>query len=143
MPFHVEVRRSFRRAWAFNLDETKLRRTIIEPWRRVGRLALGGQDWDPRECTLKVLEGPALEAPDLAHGRGWQSAERSGQDVTARVLDRSATDQLAVAILAETEATRQRLAALIAQLGMRPVEWAALRARVLAAATVVSERPLA
>jgi hypothetical protein len=134
MPFHVEVRRSFRRAWAFNMDEQKLRRTVVEPWRHGARLELGDQEWDPRECALTILEGPALAPSDLAHGRGWRSAERSARDVTVTVMG---AEQLAVAVLAETPEAERRLAEALGALGVPPIDWSALRARVLAA-----EQPL-
>jgi hypothetical protein len=137
MPFHVEVRRSYRRAWAFNLDEGKLRHTIVEPWRREKKIDLGGQEWDPRDCTLKILEGPALEPSDLGHGRGWRNAERSAREVTSDVLG---SDQLVVAVVAETPDGEHRMTEVLAGLGVQAVDWAAVRARVLAAATVVGER---
>lgn len=138
MPFHVEVRRSYRRAWAFNLDEQKLRGGLIEPWRSGLKITLGGQEWDPRDCTLKVLEGPALEAPDLGHGRGWSNAERSARDVTRDVLGAGAPS---VAVLAESEQGERQVKDVLAGLGIQTVEWDDVRARVLAAATVIGERP--
>ena len=32
-----------------------------------------------RESTLRVLEGPRLEGPDLSFGQGWSNAERSSR----------------------------------------------------------------
>jgi hypothetical protein len=138
MPFHVEVRRSYRRAWAFNLDEQKLSLTIVEPWRREKKIELGGQEWDPRECSLKILEGPALEPSELAHGRGWNNAERAARDVTADLLG---SDRLVAAVIAETPDGERRMTDTLAGLGVQTVEWAAVRARILSAATVVGERP--
>jgi hypothetical protein len=139
VPFHVEVRRSFRRAWAFNLDERKLHGTVVEPWRRGVKIELGGQEWDPRDCALKILEGPALEAPDLGHGRGWSNAERTARDVTAGFLG---AEPLVVAVLAETPEGERRMAEALAGMGVHMIEWAAVRARILAAATVVGDRPV-
>jgi hypothetical protein len=86
MPFHVEIKRGVGRAWAFNLSEVELRRTVIEPWRRGAPARLGDRDWPPRGSTLRILEGPELAPPDLAHGQGPNSARRSAEDVTRRVL---------------------------------------------------------
>jgi hypothetical protein len=141
MPFHVEIRRSLRRASVFNLDEEKLSKTVLEPWRRARGVQLGDQEWDPRECTLTILEGPALNPSELAHGRGWGTAERSARDVTASVLNSFGWAALAVAVLAETPEAERHLTDLVAQLGVRSVDWAAVRARVVAAAMVVAERP--
>jgi hypothetical protein len=138
VPFHVEIRYSFRRAWAFNLSEERLRTEVIEPWRQGGPVELGDREWDPRDSTLRILEGPELAPPELAHGQGWHYAERSGREVTARVLSRAATEAATVAVLAETAAAQGSVTALLEQLEVRLVDWAAVRARLLAAATVVS-----
>ena len=86
MAFHIEISRSIRRAWAFNLDADELRTSVLEPWIQDRRIELGGREWQPSRCTLKVLEGPKLEAPDLAVGQGWSNAARHAVDVTERAL---------------------------------------------------------
>ncbi len=86
MPYHVEIKRGMQRAWAFNLSEAGLRRAVIEPWRQGARARLGDRDWPPGGSTLRILEGPELAPPDLAHGQGPNSAERSAEDVTRRLL---------------------------------------------------------
>ena len=135
MAFHVEIRRSFRRARAFNLSEEKLRHAIVEPWRGGRQVELGDQQWDPVESVLKILEGPELGAPELALGRGWNNAERSATDVTTRVLSEAAV--VLVAVVAETPEGQETAARLLGQIGVRTADWAAVRARILAAATVV------
>jgi hypothetical protein len=133
--FHVEIRRSLRRARAFNLSEDKLRHTIVEPWRGGRTVELGDQQWDPVESVLRILEGPELGQPELALGKGWNSAERSATDVTSRVLSEAAV--VLVAVLSETPAGHETAARLLDRIGVRTAEWAAVRARILAAATVV------
>ena len=142
MPFHVEIRHSFRRAWAFNLSEEKLAHTILEPWRRGGPVELGDREWDPRDSTLRILEGPELAPPELAHGRGWHQAERTGHDVSVEALSRVAAQAATVTVLGETPAAERAVLDLLEQLGAPVVEWAAARARILAAATVVAGRSL-
>jgi hypothetical protein len=137
--FHVEIRRSLRRARAFNMSEEKLRHTVIEPWRGGRPVELGDQQWDPVESVLRILEGPELGQPELALGRGWNSAERSATDVTARVLREAAV--LLVAVLAETPAGHETASRLLNEIGVRTADWAAVRARILAAATVVPRVP--
>jgi hypothetical protein len=132
MPFHVEIRRSFRRAWAFNLDEGRLRRAVVDPWRRGARVELGDREWEPRESTLRILEGPELSAPELAHGQGWHQAERSGRDVT-RELVRSAAPA-AVAVIGQSPAGERAVREIVGRLDAPVVDWAAVRARILAAA---------
>jgi hypothetical protein len=137
VPFHVEIRRSLRRARAFNLSEEKLRNTVIEPWRRGGPVELGDQQWDPRESALTILEGPELSQPELALGRGWNRAERTAEDVTNRLLRDAAAEAVQVAVLSETSAGQEIALRLLKQIEVRTADWAAVRARILAAATVV------
>jgi hypothetical protein len=133
VPFHVEIRRSLQRARVFNLGKADLERGVLEPWARGGPVALGGQEWDPRESTLTVLEGPALEAPDLAHGQGWQRAQRSARDVSADVL-RVRAAAVAIAVLAESPAAQDVAAAALQLLGVAVVAWSTVRARLVAGA---------
>jgi hypothetical protein len=137
MPFHVELRQGFRRASAFNLDEETLLRTVLEPWQRGGPVELGDQEWDPEEGTLQILEGPELAAPDLAMGRGWHNAERSAQDATARLLERIAVQAASVAVMVQAPTARRALIDLLERAGVQVADWEALRARILAGATVV------
>jgi hypothetical protein len=139
--FHVEIRRSLHRARVFNLSEDKLRRTVIEPWRQGGPVDLGDQQWDPGESTLRILEGPELSQPDLALGKGWSNADRSATDVTTRVLREAAAETVLVTVLAETPSGHETATRLLTQIGVRTADWAAVRARILAAATVVPTDP--
>jgi hypothetical protein len=142
MAFHVEVRQGFRRASAFNLDAEKLRRTVIEPWRSGGPLELGDREWDPGESTLRILEGPRLEPSDLAFGRGWQSAERSGKDVTAEAISGAARQAATVCVLAGTPSAERAMVDFLRRLGVEPVGWDAVRDRIRAAVAAAPEGPL-
>jgi hypothetical protein len=139
--FHVQIRLALRRARVFNLSDEKLRLTVIEPWRQGGPVELGDQQWDPADSTLTILEGPELSQPELALGRGWNNAERSATDVTARVLRDAAAEALIVAVLAETQPGHETAARLLKEIGVRTGDWAAVRARILAAATIVPSVP--
>jgi len=140
MPFHIEVRRGFQRAWAFNLDPGRLRREITEPWIAGGPLELGEKEWDPEESRLKVLEGRALEGSELSHGRGWQTAERVSGDVTAAVLaDAVNATAPPVAVLAVSEAGRAAVLELLGELGLAGVEWSQTEAGPRSLAVVVAE----
>jgi hypothetical protein len=137
VPYHVEIGRSIsRRAREFNLSEEKLRRTVLDPWLRSSPIQLGDREWDPRKCTLKILEGPRLSLAELGVGQGWSNAERSGKDVTAALLDGAGggTALGSVAVLAETLSAQLSVTAMLEQLGLRPVEWAQARSRIVAAA---------
>jgi hypothetical protein len=87
MPFHVEISvSSLRHARVFNLGEDELRASILEPWMAGRTIELGDQEWIPRDSSLRVLDGPRLEGPDLSFGQGWSNAERSARDATAEAL---------------------------------------------------------
>jgi hypothetical protein len=87
MPFHIEVSTGHTHARVFNVDEAELHANVLERWVAGSPLELGEREWDPRESRLTVLEGPRMEGPDLSFGQGWSNAQRSGEDVTRRVLE--------------------------------------------------------
>jgi hypothetical protein len=130
--FHVQVRQSFHRAWRFNLEADELRRTVLEPWVRGVELTLGGRQWAPARADLRVLEGPRLEAADLAHGQGWNSAERSATDMTRRLI--AALSEQAppgrVAVVA-SPAVAAALDAALRTFGLEPVPLASVRASLV------------
>jgi len=123
LAYHVEIRRGRRWAREFNLSEEALRETVLDSWVRGRPVQLGDREWEPGECELRVLEGPELSPPDLAFGRGWGAAERSGRDV-ARVLIGGATREASrVAVLAETDAAAASIADALRELGLESVPW--------------------
>lgn len=134
MSFHVQVSRSLHRAQVFNLGEEELRRRVLEPWSRGSAVVLGDRHWDPAKSTVLVLEGPALDAPELAHGQGWNNARRRSQDVTLELFGRSGPAARSVAVFGETPSARSTIESLVLDLGLLPVEWAEVRQRILAAA---------
>lgn len=131
--FHVEIKRGFRHARAFNLDEEKLRRSILDPWVAGLPIELGDREWLPKDCTLRVLEGPELEGPDLAMGRAWDSAERSAENVTRRLVDEvAAPGAPKIAVLAASPGAEAVAKEMLATLGAEQVPWADVRGRILA-----------
>jgi hypothetical protein len=150
MPFHVEVRRSVHRAWAFNLDGDTLRRTVLEPWARGAMVRLGDRDWEPSKSALRVLEGRHLHPADLAHGQGWHHAGRDGRDVAHELLaataqpashpagqaEARATGQAAgrATIVAVTDEQHEAVGALLDELAVTIVDWADVRPLLLARA---------
>jgi hypothetical protein len=103
--YHVQIRRSFRRAWLFNLSEERLSEEILDPWIADRELEIGDQRWEPRDSDLRIIEGPELDGPDLAHGQGWNAAERRGEDVTRSVMA-GAPPPTRVSLLAERPGAR-------------------------------------
>ena len=150
VPFHIELHASgLRAAHAFNLSEAELRQQLLEPWARGDLVSLGDRLWDPAKCRLTVLEGPQLDPSGLSYGQGWNNASKRSTDVTARVLaarpppappappaPRLAAGT-AVAVLGAAEPMRAFLAAL----GLQPVDWAVVRAELLALAAVAGTGP--
>ncbi len=121
MSFHVEIRGALNHARAFNLSEDELRRTVLEPWLTRRTVELGEQEWDPRESSLRILEGPHLGTPDLSFGQGWSNAERSAEDVSKRMLAQTKTPNLPDAFLVEAELPEATVAAMLAGQQAQPV----------------------
>jgi hypothetical protein len=150
MPFHVEVSSALRHARAFNLGAEELRQAVLEPWLSRRPVELGDRKWNPEESELRVLEGPELSNPDLNFGQGWANAQRSGEDVTARVLGAAQESRGAsagpTALVIETESAVQTVAELAAAHGARPVDLSSLSERIdgrdpeVAAVIVVLQR---
>lgn len=121
MPFHVEISGALNHARAFNLNLEELRRTVLEPWLTGRQVELGEHEWDPRESSLRILEGPHLEMPDLSFGRGWSNAERSSEDVTRRVLEKTETPKLPDAFVVEAEIPEATVAEMLSGQQAQPV----------------------
>jgi hypothetical protein len=121
--FHVQVSRGFRVACAFNLEEPELRAAILAPWSRGTAITLGEREWDPARCELRILAGPELEPARLAIGQGWQNAERSAREVTAKLLSAPPPLPTAVALLAQTPAAAAAAVAALERLGLEAPAW--------------------
>jgi hypothetical protein len=137
MPFHVEISRGINHARAFNLEPEDLRRTVLEPWIEERPVRLGDHEWDPRRCELRVLEGPALDPPELSFGQGWSNAERGAENVTRSVLADAAGARerrpAPTAIEVEVDSLPEALAALAEMTDgrdARQVEWPTAQRRV-------------
>ena len=118
MPFHIQIKRSFHVARAFNLSEPELR-ALLSPWSRGEEVELGDRRWNPRESTVTVLEGGMLDGQQLGFGQGWQNAVKSGRDVTEALLRAPA----AVPVLAQTDEGARAAGQLLAGIGLRYAAW--------------------
>lgn len=121
MPFHVEIRGALNHARAFNLSLEELRRTVLESWLTSRQVELGEREWDPRESSLRILEGPHLDPPDLSFGQGWSNAERASEDVTQRVLETTETPKLPDAFIVEAELPEATVAEMLSGQTALPV----------------------
>jgi hypothetical protein len=121
--YHVEIRRGLSRvARAFNLSESELRRQILEPWFHGAPVQFGERQWEPAKCELTVLAGPELDSSRLAIGQGWSNAERTAEDVTARLLAAPPLPT-AVAVLAQSAEAAQTARAVLARIELRALDW--------------------
>jgi hypothetical protein len=123
LPFHVEIRSGHRWAREFNLDEATLRESVLDPWVRNRPVLLGDREWEPSESALRVLDGPELSPPDLAFGRGWGAAERTGRDVARELIGGAGRSASRVAVLGETDDARGAIADALRDLGLESVAW--------------------
>jgi hypothetical protein len=144
--FHVEIRRGRRWAREFNIDSERLRHEVLDPWTAHRTIHLGDRDWEPAECSLRILEGPQLDAPDLAFGRGWDRAEHASRVVTGELVADAARDAATIAVLAESDSARDAVIAALGELGATAVDWPAggnaePTALVLAVETADPPRP--
>ena len=129
MPFHVEVSSPHKHARVFNIGEAELGQ-ILKPWIAGQTLEFGEQEWEPRESKLTILEGKALESPDLAFGQGWSNALRSAEDVTRPMLEAEETRApLAPVISIEGTSVHAALDT-IASGDPVALEWSEARARI-------------
>jgi hypothetical protein len=130
VPFHVEISSTLRHARAFNLGEAELRQAIVEPWLAGRPVELGEREWEPAKSTLKILEGAALEPPELSFGQGWANAERSAENVTRRVLGAAAGRGDPTALVVESDSPEETVAQMTADRDARRVGWREARDRV-------------
>jgi len=121
VPFHVEIAGGINHARAFNLSLEELRRAILEPWLTGRFVDLGEHEWDPRESSLRILEGPHLDTPELSFGQGWSNAERSAEDVTRRVLEHTDPPKLPDAFVVEAEVPEATVAEMLSGQQAQPV----------------------
>ncbi len=130
MAFHVEISQAMRHARVFNLDEDDLRAKITGPWLEDRTIEMGDQEWRPGESSLRILEGPHMDPPDLSFGQGWGNAARKSEDVTRRALEEAPAPRVPDAFVIEVESPESVTADLVAGQGGRAIPWSEARERV-------------
>jgi hypothetical protein len=85
--FHVELRHFPNSVRAFNLDREELIGRIVGPWVSGVPVEWGERRWDPEKAKIAIYEGRALGPEEIGLGRGWANATRTGQEVTAQLLE--------------------------------------------------------
>ncbi len=89
--FHVEVRQFPHVARTFNLSRQELDTRIVLPWVSNAPIELDDRRWAPERARLTIYEGRELRPDELGVGRGWPNVTRTGEEVTARLLEESAS----------------------------------------------------
>jgi hypothetical protein len=118
--FHVELRQFPHQARAFNLTREELDARILEPWVSGAPIRLQDRRWTSEKAKLTILEGAELRPDEIGLGRGWNNATKSGQDVTARLLEeqrrslQAPADELKEAIVAACTGSPIALAQVVA-----------------------------
>jgi hypothetical protein len=148
VPFHVELSTGIKHARAFNLNREQLMAEVVAPWLEDLPVELGEQSWLPVESALKILEGPHLDGPDLAFGRGWSNAERAGENVTKRELAAAPTPDHPDAFVIETDQPDAAIGKILEGQAATPIAWVDARERIAGrdqavAAVILVVRPKA
>jgi hypothetical protein len=128
--FHVEISAGMHRARVFNLNRADLTAKVLEPWLGGRRIEMGDREWEPRDSSLKVLEGPEMGSPDLAFGQGWANAERGSENVTRRLLEEAPPPSVPDAFVVETELPEATVVEMLAGQAARPIAWSQAQARL-------------
>lgn len=85
--FHVELRQFPNSVRAFNLSREELMARILGPWVAGVPVEWGERRWNPEKARIAIYEGRALGQEEIGLGRGWATATRSGEEVTAQMLE--------------------------------------------------------
>jgi hypothetical protein len=118
--FHVELRQFPHQARAFNLSREELDARILRPWVTGAAIDLQDRRWTSDKAKLTVIDGAELRPDEIGMGRGWSNATKSGQDVTATLLDevrhaqQAPADELKEAIVAACAGSPIALAQVVA-----------------------------
>lgn len=84
---HIEMRQGMHSVRSFNMTEEALDTRFLGPLLAGQEFTYEGHDWVPRKTRIRIFEHPELQTYQLGMGRGWQSVERKGVDVTEAILD--------------------------------------------------------
>jgi hypothetical protein len=149
MAFHVEISAGYHHARVFNLNQADVAAKIIAPWVEDRIIEMGDREWEPRESSLTILEGPHMETVDLSFGQGWSNAERASQNVTRGLLASAPPPSLPDAFVVETESPESVTADVVAGHDGKTIHWNEARERIdgrdpeIAAVILVVRRPAA
>jgi hypothetical protein len=127
--FHVEISAGINHARVFNLNREDLLAEVLQPWRENRAIEMGDREWIPRDSSLRVLEGPQMEPPDLSFGQGWSNAERKAADVTRELLSET-TAWTPDAFVVAAESPEGLAPEAVAGQGGSAIPWAEAKERI-------------
>ena len=130
MPFHVEIAGGFHLARVFNLNREDLAAKVVGPWLEDRTIEMGDREWQPRDSSLTILEGPRMETEDLSFGQGWANAERASKNVTREVISQAPPPTYPDAFVIETETPEAVSADVVGGHGGRAIKWSEAQARI-------------
>ncbi len=130
MAFHIEISAGINHARVFNLNREDLTAKVLQPWLEDRKITMGDREWEPRKCSLKILEGPQMAPQELSFGQGWSNAERVSENVTHGVLAEAPPPSLPDAFLVEAESPEAVVAEVVAGHGGRAIQWSEAQARL-------------
>lgn len=147
MAFHVEISGPMRHARVFNLNQEDLLAKVVQPWLENRTIEMGEREWLPAESSLRILDGPHMDPPDLSYGQGWANAERKSEEVTRQVLEDAPAPKVPDAFLVETDSPESVTADVVAGHGGRAISWGEAKVRLdgrdseVAAVILVTRKP--
>ena len=103
MAFHVEISVPMRHARVFNLNREDLLAKVVGPWLEDRPIEMGDREWEPRESSLKILEGPEMEAPTSPSARAGRTPSAAPEDVTRELLAEAPAPSVPDAFVVETD----------------------------------------
>jgi hypothetical protein len=145
--FHVELSAGFHRARVFNLDRDDVMAKVVVPWLEGRTIEMGDREWEPRDSSMVILEGPEMKTTDLSFGQGWSNAERASKSVTRELLAQAPPPSMPDAFVIETAAPEAITAELMADHEVRAIQWDEARGRLdgrdpkIAAVILLVRRP--
>lgn len=130
MPFHVEIAGGFHLARVFNLNREDLAAKVVGPWLEDRTIEMGDREWQPRDSSLTILEGPRMETEDLSFGQGWANAERASKNVTRAVISQAPAPTYPDAFVIETATPEAVTADVVGGHGGEAIQWSEARGRI-------------
>jgi hypothetical protein len=147
MAFHVEISVPMRHARVFNLNREDLFAKVVGPWLENRIIEMGDREWLPADSSLKILEGPHMDPPDLSFGQGWANAERKSEVVTRQLIEAVPAPKVPDAFLVESDSPESVTADVVAGHGGRAIQWSEAKQRLdgrnpeVAAVILVTRKP--